>query len=621
MYRFCSEGAPLACAGVSKGSWSSALSRCQPSSCHAFALTQRRWLTAGRGGGPPLPPPLPPPPGSALRNRAGSKLPPPPPLTSAHLGTASGAGTTHAPATVLRSPQEVLTAFVSYIPTYYVSVPCVASVLPEELRENFVGRGRLLYFLKRFPFLFDMQMNGIGSSLVRLHRDVSHPQRGAADEKYMMTDVGETTSYIAKPEYITSTESLDSVQCNVFVKPPVPPPSVQVHLEERVPVVDRLRTLVPETFVSIEKLEENIPEDILFHPYFDCQGGLLSIAGKLPDEFQVVDGHVRRRPRHLAPLALDEYTLETSPFPEVAAMIKRAVCDSDIPHWVSITPLYEALSREQKHKLKQQFKSFAGFLRAHGRALAVSTDMLQVSMWICKNPPPLQPVLEEGSTPGSAQLSLDVSKSAVATEASPPSSSSSSSKPVTYTRAEIINAWYDRFPSHKTLNLRDAMELLPIEMRTSGLPKKIAPWLATHPHYFTVDYMEEEDPTKVLIRRASEWQPLDIAMALYAHMPDAKTEYDAAAVLQSVEPSLRRVVEELGMEQLGDVLPQWLRVTKRRGSAAAASTEAANFTLRRLQESDALQKEIQHRRLQKEKKKETGVTDDVDAEDMANLPR
>ncbi|KPI88737.1 hypothetical protein ABL78_2197 [Leptomonas seymouri] len=618
MYRVCS-GSPSACARVSSSSCSSAssfhplVSKCTP------LLAQRRWLAAGRRGGPRPPPPLPPPPGSVLRDRAGAQLPPPPPLTSAHLGTAYGAGTTHTPATVLRSPQEVLATFISHIPTYYVSVPCVASVLPEELREHFVGRGRLLHFLKRFPFLFDVQLIAGGTSFVRLHRDVSHPQRGAADEKYMMTDVGATTSYVAKPEYITSTESLDCAQRVVYVKPPVPPPSVQVHLEERVPVVDRLRALVPETFVSIEELEESIPEDVLFHPYFDCQGGLLSIAGKLPGEFQVVEGSIRRRPRHLSPLALDEYTLETSPFPEIAAMIKGVVCDSDIPHWVSITSLYEMLTREQKHQVKQQFKSFASFLRAHGRALAVSMDMLQVSMWICKNPPPLQPALGGEGAPALEQLSQDGTKSATTAEALPPPPPSSS-KPVTYTREEILNAWYDRFPAHKTLCLREAMELLPVEMRTSGLPTRIAPWLATYPHYFTVDYMEEEDPTKVLIRRAAEWQPLDIALALYAHLPDAKTDYDATAVLQKVEPSLRRVVEELGVGQLGDVLPQWLHVTKRRGAASAAPT-AASFTLRRLQESDALQQEIQRRQLQKRQKRgQAGVAEAVDAEDIAKLP-
>jgi hypothetical protein len=530
----------------------------------------------------------------------------------------------------------VLGAFISYIPTYYVTVACVASVLPEELREQFLGRGRLLFFLKRFPFLFELQQTPTGSYLVRLHRDVSHPQRGEADAKYMMTDVGETTSYIARPEFITSTESLDSVQRTVFIKAPTPPPSVQVRLEERVPVVERLRALVPDTFVSIEELEERVPEDVLFHPYFDCQGGLLSIAGKLPDEFQVVDGLIRRRPRHLAPLALDEYTLETSPFPEVATMLKREVCECDIPHWVSITSLYEKLTREQKHQLKQHFKSFAGFLRAHGRALAVSTDMLQVSMWICRNPPPLQPVLRSGAGAASQPLYVDAGTSAgaVAESVQPPSFSpvAASTRSVTYTREEVLNAWYDRFPPHKTLNLREAMELLPVEMRTSGLPTKIAPWLATHPHYFTVEFKDEEDPTKVLICRASERQPLDIAMALYAHMPDAQRDYNAAAVLQKVEPSYRRVIDELGWEQLGEVLPQWLRVTRERGTAedsgvgacdGAAAAAGARFALRRLQEPDTLQAEIQRRQVQKAQKKKTcgsGVIDAVDAEDLASLP-
>lgn len=592
------------------------------------ALTQRRWSSTRQRRGVPLPPP----PGSAVRGGPAG-LPPPPPLTSAHLGTASGAGTTHNPVYALRSPQDVLATFIPYVPTYYVSIACMASLLPEELWVQFIGRGKLLNYLRRFPFLFDVQGSVGAASLVRLHRDVSHPARGTADEKYMMTDVGEVTSYIAKPEYIQSTESMDTGQRSVLVKPLVPPPAVSVRMEERVPVVDRLRSLVPADFVSIETLEETIPEDVLFHPYFDCQGGLLSIAAKLPDELQVVDGFIRRRPRHLAPLALDEYSLADSPLPEVAAMLQREVCDGDIPHWVSITPLYEKLTREQKHLMKQRFRSFAGFLRAHGRSLAVSTDMLQVSMWICVNPPPDHAALASDKTHGTTPQLPDSSTAAPSSSPSPsqsaaatssPPLSNKSTTPVTYTREEILNAWYDCFPPHKTLNLREAMALLPVEMRTSGLPTKIAPWLATHPQYFVVDYMEEEDPTKVLLRRASDRQPLDLAAALYAHMPQINTDYNADEVLREVEPSVRHLLEDLGMEQMADVLPQWMRVSRRRGSAGSgggARPGAEHFTVRRLQTLDALEKELHRRGTERKmtKKRDAAVTDAVDAEDIANL--
>ncbi|KAG5473038.1 hypothetical protein CUR178_02954 [Leishmania enriettii] len=552
-----------------------------------------------------LPPPLPL--SGLATGRTGNSLPPPPPLSSARLTPAHGGGTSHSARIHTLSPQEVANVFVLYVPTYYVSLQCVASVLPDDVREEVVGRGRLISFFKKFPFIFDVLIVDSGRINVRLHPDLIHPQRGVADDKYMMSDVGQTTSYVVKPEFIVCAENIEASSTKrVLITPPAPPPAMRVRLEERVPVVERLRNIVPEEFTAIDALEEHIPEDILFHPYFNCQGGLFSIAVKMPEEFQVVDGRIRRRPPHLAPLALNELTLDTSPLPEVAALIKQHVCDSDIPHWVSITPLYEQLTRAQRQEMKQRFRSFAGFLRAHGRSLAVSTDMLQVSMWICVSPPPLsfpasastaavdpsdQVVAARGSSAATPAASSWPERGAASKPPSPVATCAAHA-PVVYTREQILNAWYDRFPPYQALNLCDAVQLLPIEMRASGLPTKIAQWLATHPHYFSVDYADEEDPTKVLIRRASERQPLDLAAALYAKLPDKDTAFPSVQVLQQLDPSVRRVIEGIGLAQLGRVLPQWLHIAKCRGSRSAAAgglPQQEEFTIRRLQDMGALE--------------------------------
>ncbi|CAJ1990831.1 hypothetical protein conserved [Leishmania donovani] len=578
----------------------------------AAAMARRHAGSASRRPLPPLPSL-----GGPAAGRTGSFLPPPPPLSSARLTPAHGGGTSHSASIYMLSPQEVANTFVLYVPTYYVSFQCVASLLPDAIREEITGRGRLVNFFKKFPFIFDVLVVDSGRINVRLHPDLIHPQRGVADDKYMMSDVGQTTSYVVKPEFIVCAENIESNGMQrVLLTPPAPPPAMRVRLEERVPVLDRLRSLVPAEFTAIDALEESISEDILFHPYFNCQGGLFSIAGKMPEEFQVVDGRIRRRPPHLAPLALDEFTLDTSPLPEVAALIKRHVCDSDIPHWVSITPLYEQLTRAQKQEIKRRYRSFAGFLRAHGRSLAVSTDMLQVSMWIfVSSPSPPTSASANAASAGADDQAVTARDSSAAT----PSVASSSSQqgapseppvspaaaagqsgatsapptPVVYTREQILNAWYDRFPPYKTLNLRDAMQLLPVEMRASGLPTKIAPWLATHPHYFSVDFAEEEDPTKVLIRRASERQPLDLVAALYAKIPDKDTPCPSAEVLHKLDPSVRRVIEGIGLAQLGRVLPQWLLIEKCRGGGGAVvggPPQQEAFTIRRLQDMEALEK-------------------------------
>lgn len=386
------------------------------------------------GGGARLPPPpplssssLPPPPLASSQHKnntnnnnnkmdvASSSSPSlcPPPLASAYSNTAStrDTGCSLPSSFLLKSPQEVLASFVDFVPTFFVSLPSVAAIISEDVRDEFQGRGKLLSFFRRYPFFFDLRTDAVASRVdVRLRTDVSHPRRGAADEKFMMTDVGETTQYVAKPEHIVSMEPLDSGSAtgSVYLHPPLAPPAVRVCLEDRVPVLDRLRALVPEkVFTPIEELEELLPEDVLFHPYFDCQGGLMTIASKFPEHFQVVRGNIRLRPPELAPLALDSLRLEESPLPDVAELILAEVCRETVPRWVPLTPLYERLTVAQRREIKRKFKSFAGYLRAHGLSLSISSDMLQVAKWI----PPRTAV-------GSSSLSP--------ARATPPSSSSCS---------------------------------------------------------------------------------------------------------------------------------------------------------------------------------------------------
>ncbi|RNF00562.1 hypothetical protein TraAM80_07495 [Trypanosoma rangeli] len=543
-----------------------------------------RVATTHRGVGRCVPPPLPPGArGTPPRVAASGRLPPPPPLPGAVAASASA---------VLpwKSPQEVLTAFIEFIPTFYVPIHCVAAILSEECRKHFIGRGRFLSFLKRYRFFFELRViDGVRCD-VKLRDDLSHPRRGVADEKFVMTDVGDVINYVAKSEFIVSIESIEQGNTSVALKPVCAPPAVHVRLEEKVPVLERLKALVPDEFALLDHVEEDIPEDVLFHPYFDCQGGLISIASKFPEFFQVVDGMIRRRPPHLAPLALNSYTLEESPIPSIAALVEKEVCDSDIPHWVSITSLYEQLTREQKRQIKREYKSFAGFLRSHGRSLSLSQDMLQVAKWT----PQTRKTAPSTSSPvaaGAAESRIETTNSernsndVVEAEAA-----KAQAHGVTihyeYTHTQIINELFDKFPPHRTLNLEELLDLVSPAMRPS-LPKKVLAWLASYPTYFLVDDSTERDPLKARIRRASDRQPLDVALELYQCIPD--DGISEAALLTKLPEVHREYVKRIGLKHIVNSLSEWLSLTEVTGGAAG---EKKVLVLRRLQTEVDLQRAI-----------------------------
>lgn len=509
-----------------------------------------------------------------------------------------------------KSPHEVLSALVEYVPTFHAPVMTVAAILPDETRAHFIGRGRFLSFLRRYPFFFDLRVLDGGVRVdVRLRDDVSHPQRGAADAKFMIIDVGELTNYVARPEFIVSTESIEQGSQSVNVLPPSAPPAVRVQLEERVPVLERLCAIVPVEFAEMAALEEDLPEDILFHPYFDCQGGLTSIAGKFPQHFQVVEGSVRLRPPHLAPLALNDFSLYDSPLPDVAALVKRVVCSSDIPHWVSLTFLYEQLTTEQKQAVKRGHRSFAGFLRAHGRSVSVAQDMLQVSLWI----PPVREAQRTLNITTTAPTEAETTRHCAATTTT---TTSNPGVRFSYTQTQVVNELFDRFPPHRTLSLTEAVALLPRDMAATSLPRRVLGWLAAHPQYFTVEVSAEADPDRARIRRASDRQPLDLALAIYSVFPadgrsggggggepvvtsvSVSSDGEAAAceVHAALTPRQRAVVLNLGWHALAtNMLPQWiaLRDTSSVASASGPGAKAPpTLRVRRLQTLAALEEAI-----------------------------
>jgi hypothetical protein len=497
--------------------------------------------------------PPPPPTTSQLASPVGAKrppppplggkkgLPPPPPLAGRKLATSAGGGTSSgaiaAPSASWRSPAEVLTMMVEYVPTFYVPVNSVASILDDSARDFVKGKMKFVQFFRKYRFYFDLRnVDGVRME-VKLRDDVQHPRRGAADTKFSLSDIGEYATYSVKPEFVQSLDNIDTRQdLVVHVRPVAPPPSVQVRLEERVPVMERLKAIVPtKELTNIEQVEELVPEDILFHPYFDCQGGLIAIASKFPDVFQIVGGAIRHRPRHLAPLALDDYDADTTPEPEVLKLVLDSVNQHDVPVWVSVTSLYEQLTVPQRRRLKKSHKSFASFLRAHGKCLAVSVDLLKVSSWKA----PANALLDDAAEPGTTTpLPGGI---------------------VQYTHTHVLNELFDCFPRGQALGLKAFMDMVPEHLRSS-LPKNVVGWLASNRTYFVVDGADltPPDASRVFIRRASDHAPLDVALALYRYIPEDGIA--VSALLEALPKATQAHVNQVGIKGVVNSLPEWLEL-------------------------------------------------------------
>lgn len=464
----------------------------------------------------------PPPPPSVVA--AGRKLPPPPPLPSKipeGIGVVTGRGE-------LKTPQEVLNMLIDYIPTFFVPTSAVASILDEETRDFVQSKGKWVYFLKRFRFQFDMRSPDGVRWEVKLRDDVHHPRRGIADAKFQKAELGEFVTYSVRPEFVKSLKPIDNtLDVNTRVVPDLPPPAVHMKLEDKVPVLERLKAIVGTDYQEIEELEERIPEDVLLHPYFDCQGGMASISVKFPDSFQLVGTTVRVKPPHLAPLALDDFTFDKSPYPDIIQRVKDVVTIHDVPLWISITSIYEQLSLEQRRKVKRAYKSFVSFLRAHGAALAVSNDLLKVSHWI----PPKHEALAPGANADGS---------------------------VNYTPTFVLNDLFDRFPKNRTLTKTQLLKLVPEHLRPS-LPADPIKWISSHKNYFTVEGLKDgAKDEEIFIRRSTDYAALDVALAMYPHIPDDGIA--SVSLLKELPTKTRLYIQKTGLQSVCENLEDWLEL-------------------------------------------------------------
>lgn len=89
---------------------------------------------------------------------------------------------------------------------------------------------------------------------------------------------------------------------------------------------------------------------------------------------------------------------------------------------------------------------------------------------------------------------------------------------VHFTQTHIVNELFDRFPLNKSLSSEEVMALVPKHL-VASLPKNLVGLLGAHSSYFIAEGMDGP-PEAVRIRRANDTQPLDIARALYTHIPE-----------------------------------------------------------------------------------------------------
>ncbi|CCW62324.1 unnamed protein product [Phytomonas sp. EM1] len=258
-----------------------------------------------------------------------------------------------------RNNIEILDALVEYIPTFFVHAEAIASTLPPELQALYSGTS-FVYFLKRFKHYLDIR-TAFGSTKIKLKEDFLHPKRGTADARYT-----------------TGNDSSRGVE-----SPRSPPRNSEANL------LLRLLPRVPKEFKSFAEVLQEISDIVSRHPAFDPRLGVMGFLEKYPEYFQVAEGKLRVRPYSVAPNALDELDISSSPFPATFAKLMEPVdfmaegktYDDDssrVSASVPTSKLYGMLTDGERNNIRAVCRSFPRFLRLHGKSIVVSPDNMRV---------------------------------------------------------------------------------------------------------------------------------------------------------------------------------------------------------------------------------------------------
>jgi hypothetical protein len=395
-----------------------------------------------------LPPP--PPQGNSASPKVVKSMapPPPPPPTFVNTKTQSATlGSNVLPsARGFRSPPEVLDALVDYIPTFFVDTRRILDLLPPEITQVF-GSLSFVVFLRKYRFYFDLRA-AHSQTDVRLRQDVMHPRRGTADFKF--------AAGIGSVDVMQNTASMTATMKR-------PPRNSEANL------IMFLVPKIPSAFTAVGDVLAEISDTVAKHPSYDPRLGVTGLFEKFPEYFQIVDGMIRIRPFRVAPFALDEKDITTSPFPEI---LDKVLSHLKGEEWVETGKVFALLDAQEKLIIKDHFKTFPKFLRLHGREVCVSSDNMKVKRFVpenekCADALSTERLAQDSIKPDDPILSIPVAM------------------------GEAVDAdWavkelYDSLPLMQCVIVSDLLDLVSQSIR-DALPKDLPGTLAKYPDYFAI---------------------------------------------------------------------------------------------------------------------------------------
>ena len=258
---------------------------------------------------------------------------------------------------VPRAPQDVIDAFVEYVPTFWVSVKQVEVKLPPHLRDCYVGR-RLSGLLIHHRKVFETRSNMRGWEC-RIREDATHPRKGVANSQFPLppTPTPKSTPLPVTADAPATQPATPSLDKTVLQAPPA------AGLPTHTTLFDAVCQCLGDghEFVELTDLESRISSDLRSSdPRYTAVGGLAAYVDGYCEAFQLKGGKVRHRPPDVAPNALDEFDQQTSPAADIFQVV-FAVVPSDKTEWVETSSLYAQLTPQQKAAVKERFESFPRF--------------------------------------------------------------------------------------------------------------------------------------------------------------------------------------------------------------------------------------------------------------------
>jgi hypothetical protein len=412
-----------------------------------------------------------------------------------------------------KSPAEIVDTLMEYVPTFWIRARHVHNALPHEVKELYNERMRVNQFLRKFQFYFDAKVTNEGP-FVKVRDTCNHPKKGFADDRYASSLLNDPTA-AANAANLGGGLGVDAQTLE-----------------------GRLRAVLSDELVPIADIEAKLPPDVQQHKDYDKAKGLAATLELHPHYFQVIEGKARKRPIGVAPNALSDLTVETSPLPEVFRRL-YALVPEDSAESAKTSTLFAELTAEEKQIVKQQFRSFPRFLRLHGRVMSVTPDNMTVRRF-CEVLPDDVDVGGSGLGGGGGAADMDIIGKRL------PHETSFDASPLDLAIKEL----HEALPLLSSVPLEDAVFMLPAGIRTSFQGLDLAAELREYPSYFSV-WEFPDDPKVIVVQRASVETPEIPAeeMISTVHPLVPQGGIDAERLMRKVPLNLQRYFYRHGLKK------------------------------------------------------------------------